>query len=167
VSWVLVLKQRPLVAMVEDVSKMLFQGKFTHKLDPKNRVAIPAEWRMDGEFTVYLLQSERDGLEMIKVLLPSVFEDSIKAINEDPELNASQRNSFISVLCYESYKTQVNSQGKLLLPKEFCKLVNKDGSVQFVGRGRHFEIWHPDLFVQAREAEMAKVKALNKTRDIF
>ena len=50
---------------MSSVSDNLF-GAYTHKLDPKNRIAIPAEWRPSEGCALLLLSGRRLDLPTVK-----------------------------------------------------------------------------------------------------
>ncbi len=58
---------------MSSVSDNLF-GAYTHKLDPKNRIAIPAEWRPSEGCALLLLSGRRLDLPTVKAYTREKFQ---------------------------------------------------------------------------------------------
>lgn len=152
--------------MGEGISSEL-RSKYDHKLDAKNRIAVPSEWRTgDSGGVLLLLESTREGKPMIKALTHGKFREYIETIRSSIYTPA-QKDLLIGKLHAECVETAVNSQGKMLIPKQMCERGRFHGDVKLVGRGGYFEIWKPELYDEVDRLEAAKLEELNINLGIF
>ena len=94
---------------MSSVSDNLF-GAYTHKLDPKNRIAIPAEWRPSEGCALLLLSGRRLDLPTVKAYTREKFQQLIDKIETTPGYTEAQIDLFIGKLyanCVEA-DTQTN-----------------------------------------------------------
>lgn len=74
---------------MSSVSDNLF-GAYTHKLDPKNRIAIPAEWRPSEGCALLLLSGRRLDLPTVKAYTREKFQQLIDKIETTPGYTEAQ-----------------------------------------------------------------------------
>lgn len=142
------------------------RGKFDHKLDPKNRVSIPSEWRLGDECPVYLLEAKKEGKSIVKVLSPEKFKRWVDEI-EARDMSMAQKDLIIGKLHADCVGATINAQGKLLIPKRMCEGIGLNTDVKLVGRGAYFELWEPSNFAAAEQLELEKLMELNSELGIF
>ena len=141
-------------------------GKYDHKLDPKNRVAIPSEWRCGDECPVVLLESSKEGYPMVKVTSPEQFRAWVDEIrNSDRPMGA--KNRYVGRMYAECLHGVINAQGKLLVPKKMCTRLELDADIKLVARGNFFELWKPESFTLADQIELATLEEMNEVFDVF
>ena len=102
---------------MSSVSDNLF-GAYTHKLDPKNRIAIPAEWRPTEGCALLLLSGRRLELPTVKAYTREKFQQLIDKIEATPGYTEAQIDLFIGRLYANCVEAIINAQGKLLIPKQ-------------------------------------------------
>ena len=151
--------------MVEGISSEL-RSKYDHKLDAKNRIAVPSEWRCGDGGVLLLLESSREGKPMIKALTHGKFCEYIAIIRES-SYTPAQKDMLIGKLHAECVETAVNGQGKMLIPKKMCDRGGLGSDVRLVGRGGYFEVWKPELYDEVELLEAAKLEELNINLGIF
>lgn len=71
-------------------------------------------------------------------------------------------DEFIGDIASHSFPTEVNQQGKLLIPKHHRDTLHLTETAQLVGRNSHFEIWAPADFAAANAPQQRKENPLNK-----
>jgi MraZ protein len=153
--------------MTEVAPKVMFMGNYEHKLDPKNRVAIPANWRAIFGQELVLLDSSSNN-QKYKVIKCFTHENFAKKLHEIRERALADGHEmgdvdeFIGDIACKSFETEVNTQGKLLIPKQQRDRLKLGEYARLVGRTTHFEIWNNDDFNIAAEQKDAKESSLNK-----
>lgn len=151
--------------MPQGISSEL-RSKFKHKLDPKNRLAIPAEWEPGEGCPLFLLEAKKEGLMMVKVLTLDKFREYVDMIRNSDKTPAT-KESMIGRLYAECVETTINAQGKMLIPKKMCELADLSGDVRLVGRGSFFELWKPDVYDEFEIREKARLEDVNADFGIF
>lgn len=151
---------------MSSVSDNLF-GAYTHKLDPKNRIAIPGEWRPSEGCSLLLLSGRRLELPTVKVYTREKFLQLIDKIRSVPEYNEAQIDLFIGKLYANCVEAVINAQGKLLIPKQMCEHAKLLSSVKLAGRGGYFELWEPIAYEEVSLRETASISDINQSFGIF
>lgn len=151
--------------MAQGLSSEL-RSKYDHKLDAKNRIAIPSEWRPSEGCCLLLLESQREGRPMIKALTYEKFDELVETINAT-DYTPAQKDMLIGKLHSDCVETAINAQGKMLVPKRMIDRAGFRSDVKLVGRGRYFELWKPELYDEVRRLEEEKLQALNENLGIF
>ena len=123
---------------MSSVSDNLF-GAYTHKLDPKNRIAIPAEWRPSEGCALLLLSGRRLDLPTVKAYTREKFQQLIDKIETTPGYTEAQIDLFIVKL----YANCVEAR-----------------------RG-YFELWEPSLYEEVSRRENASISDINQSYGIL
>ncbi len=138
-----------------------FRGEFHQKVDSKGRVSIPALFRRVIE------ASDPDWSEGQRPNLVIVYGDhrrkflecyTMEAIDEiDRQIDALPRGSkarrMLERLMHgQSHPTQVDEDGRIVLPQKLRDKIELDGEAFFIASGDRFQIWKPDTYAEA-EAE--------------
>lgn len=146
-------------------------GQFDHKLDPKNRIAIPSEWRTAEEYPIILLESTDQGFPIVKAYSPEFFRSHVEKIRakaaQMPHVTTADIDRFVGRMYAEALCGTVSAQGKLLIPKKIGMKLELEGVARLVGRGTHFEIWKPGAFDAAKASELAALTPLNLEFGVF
>jgi MraZ protein len=134
----------------------MFLSIYENKLDKKGRVSVPASFRS------YLSSSGYNGV----VCYPSFNNQSIEAWSQDriekisnaiDALNPfeEKKDYFATSILSESINLQFDSEGRISLTPKLLKHAKIKNSMLFVGQGKTFQIWEPNVFekfrVQARK----------------
>ncbi len=132
-----------------------FRGESRHKVDAKGRVSIPANFRRvieagDPDFT--------DGLRPQLVI---VYGDhrreflecfTMEAIDEvDRKIAAlprasTKRRMLERLINGQSLATEVDPDGRLVLPQKLREKLGLDAEAYFIGAGDTFQIWRPETY---------------------
>ncbi len=146
------------------------QGDYEHKLDPKNRVSVPADWRpLASGGVLRLLQSSKYKVETLRVLTEREYEDMLRTVDGMESWSPAEKKNMKGKLHSRCQKATMSDQGKLLIPKAWCErpgLVSGE-VVQLVGRGTYFEIFSPANYSVMKEREDAETARLNEEVDFF
>ena len=142
-----------------------FRGESHHKVDAKGRVSIPASFRRvleaadpnwrDGdnpELVIVYGDHRRKFLECY----------TVEAIDEvDAKIDAlprgSQARRMLERLIHgQSFPTEVDSDGRLVLPQKLREKIALDKEAFFIASGDTFQIWQPETYEQE---ELSKTEA--------
>ncbi|MDO5469926.1 MAG: hypothetical protein Q4F38_01380 [Akkermansia sp.] len=151
--------------MTESALQVMFMGNFAHKLDPKYRVAVPARWRSVYGQELVMLESTYHGYNILKCFTHESFATKLNEIRERALADGYELgdvDEYIGDIAGKSFVGEVNSQGKLLIPKQQRDLLKLDEYASFVGRTAHFEIWNKEDFEADTAPKTNKENPLNK-----
>ncbi|MCH5284436.1 MAG: hypothetical protein J1E42_02450 [Akkermansiaceae bacterium] len=144
---------------------VLFTGNVTHKLDPKSRVAIPANWKAAQREGLVLIEASSENYRILKCYTRQSFADMIKNVRTRAEADGiapgvvDQYVGRITGCCFEA---EVSSQGKLLIPKPQRERLKLIDTATIVGRGSYFEIWAPADFEALHTADALSKLSLDQ-----
>ena len=135
----------------------MFLSTYENKLDKKGRVSVPASFRS------YLSNLGYNGV----ICFPSFNHQLIEAWPQDriekisntiDSLNPfeEKRDFFATSILSESINLQFDGEGRISLSSKLLKHAKIKNSVIFVGQGKTFQIWEPQIF------EKFKVSARKK-----
>ncbi|MDV4168281.1 MAG: division/cell wall cluster transcriptional repressor MraZ [Pseudomonadota bacterium] len=142
-----------------------FRGESQHKVDSKGRVSIPSFFRR------VLEAGDPDWTEGLRPQLVIVYGDhrrkflecyTIEAIDEvDDKISKLPRGSIerrmLERLFHgQSIPTEVDGDGRLVLPQKLREKIGLDKEAFFIASGDTFQIWHPETYEQE---ELAKTEA--------
>jgi MraZ protein len=128
---------------------MDFRGTYEYAIDARGRMPIPARYRDAFAEGIVLVQSP-DGC--IDIYTPSGYDAWASfLIKERPNRQRSRRlrRGFFG----RSIDTDVDRQGRILVPAFLRQHADLSGAVLIVGRGECLEVWNPRRW----EAEAALV----------
>lgn len=142
-----------------------FRGESHHKVDSKGRVSIPALFRR------VLEAGDPDWTDGLRPQLVIVYGDhrrkflecfTMEAINEvDDKIAAMPRGSMerrmLERLMHgQSFPTEVDNDGRLVLPQKLRDKIGLAGEAFFIASGDTFQIWKPETY---DEEELSKTEA--------
>jgi MraZ protein len=126
----------------ENRSVPFFAGEFSHSLDPKNRVSIPAAWRRGEKTEFFLVPSPNH--ESLLAFPPVEFRGVSERVLSDASLVPRDKQTFLRQFNSKARLCPLDAQGRLLIPAEMSGLVGISQHVLLIGNDRRFEIWHPE-----------------------
>ncbi|NOC84087.1 division/cell wall cluster transcriptional repressor MraZ [Ruegeria sp. HKCCD6428] len=132
-----------------------FRGESHHKVDAKGRVSIPASFRRvlessdpnwqpgdNPELVIVYGDHRRKYLECY----------TMQAIDEvDAKIDALPRGSMKRKMLQrlfhgQSFPTNVDETGRLVLPAKLRKKIGLEGEAFFIAAGDTFQIWKPETY---------------------
>ena len=143
-----------------------FRGESHHKVDSKGRVSIPASFRRVLEAEDPNWRDDSDNPELV-----IVYGDhrrnylecyTMQAIEEvDAKIDALPRGSMERKMLQrlfhgQSYPTNVDETGRLVLPAKLRAKIGLEGEAFFIAAGDTFQIWKPETY---EADEIAKTEA--------
>ena len=140
----------------------MFLSTYVNRLDKKGRVSVPASFRS------YLSNLGYNGV----ICYPSFNNQSIEAwpqeriekiSNSIDSLNPfeEKRGFFATSILSESINLQFDSEGRILLTPKLLKHAKIKSTMVFVGQGKTFQIWEPEIFEKFK-ATARKKSNLNR-----
>ncbi len=135
----------------------LFLSTFTNKVDKKGRVSVPASFRaglaeqLHQGVVVFAAHNHAclEGFDWAKM-------DEISARLDQFDLFSAEQDDLATTIFGESVQLLIDSDGRVVIPAHLLKVAQITGKATFVGLGRKFQIWNPELFdrrkTQARGA---------------
>ena len=125
-----------------------------HHIDEKGRVAIPVNLRKEMKYGEKLMLTK--GIEKcIYVFTEEEWRKFEERIREFPLWDEEKRKA-VRYLLGESEETEIDAQGRILIPGNLMAYANISKVCMFIKMPRWFEIWNPDLY-----AELHRVEELN------
>lgn len=149
---------------------VLFTGNVTHKLDPKSRVAIPANWKAAQRESLVLIDACSENYNVLKCYTRQSFADMIKTVRtmaENAGVSLGDVNRYVGKITGRCFDAEVSTQGKLLIPKTQRERLKLTDTATIVGRGSYFEIWSPVDYRDANSADAMEKDELDKTFHIL
>lgn len=125
---------------------MLFLGKHDYSMDERGRVPLPPRFREALMPGIILTQGTPD--HCVRAYPLDGFEEQAALYMSDPvttRLGRVQRRAFFS----GAYQSELDRQGRVLIPPVLRQWANLDGPVVIVGTGEGIEIWNANDFETA------------------
>ncbi|ACV29232.1 cell division protein MraZ [Anaerococcus prevotii] len=115
----------------------MFLGEFTHKLDSKNRIMIPSEFRDDLSENFYITKGPE------KSLVIYTEEEFIKQSEKLDSLEVqNKKNRAIKRLFFSStVKASLDKQGRVLLNKNLRDYSEIKEEAMIIGNNSTIELW--------------------------
>jgi len=131
-----------------------YNGTYTHGVDDKRRLSVPARWRPEKagtELTLILWPKEKAGA-CIRVLPPHKMADLMKDI--DAMANSDAKKTFLKrFIGSRSIQVTVDNAGRICLPDEMAKAAAITDKALLVGLLDRFEIWSPARYQTLSQAD--------------
>ena len=115
-------------------------GEYTHRIDPKKRLAIPARFRKElGEKAVIT-----KGLDQCLVLYPlTEWEKVAEELSKLPTGKSENRN-FVRDFFSKATDVELDALGRILIPEYLKTLADLKEKVVIVGVYKRLEIWNEE-----------------------
>ena len=145
----------------------LFISKFINKIDKKGRVSLPSSFRN------VLPKSNRNEIILYKSIKTKSIEGcGVGRLNEIAErINnldffSEDYDDFSSSIFSEIVTSNVDKEGRFLIPEDLKKYANLNNEAAFFGQGYFFQIWNPqsglDNINISRKRLLIKKKSLRQ-----
>ena len=139
-----------------------FRGEFNQKVDGKGRMSIPADFRRVLESgdpdhpenpnpRLVLLYGPhlKDCLHVYTIKAMAEIEAGIAALPR----GSAQRKQASRMILGKSWETEVDRDGRIVLPKERREQIGLQGEATMIAMGDYFEIWNSADFAEAEAAQ--------------
>lgn len=120
----------------------MFLGEFTHKLDSKNRIMMPSEFREDLTEEFFITKGPENSLV---IYTKDEFDKQSERL--DNLINENKKNRAIKRLFFSStIKTSLDKQGRVLLNKNLRDYANIESEAMIIGNNTIIELWDVDTW---------------------
>ena len=143
-----------------------FSGNYTHNIDPKGRVTIPAAHReaLGDGFTIGL-NNEFNAIALYPV---EKWQDIGARLDRIPDSDVRGMAYVRLIKAFSFTDQKLDGQGRVLLPVALRQKAGMDKAIRFVGVGRYLEIWDEDRFAATcAQSEMDIDALLNYVNDRY
>ena len=125
----------------------MFLSSYENKLDKKGRVSVPATFRAyitSNGFNSFVAYPSfnHEALEGCSQDRIEKLSNSIDTLNPFEE----KRDYFATAVLSESVILNFDTEGRVTLPEKLMSHANIKKDILFVGLGKTFQIWNPNLF---------------------
>ncbi len=127
---------------MEEVSRLF--GKFTHNVDAKGRLFVPAKLREELGDVFYVMI----GLENSLLVFPEAKWEKVSESFNSVPLSDSGALRYIRA---NVAKCEPDKQGRFVVPPILRSYAHLSGDVTFLGQGDHAEIWDAAAY-EAKES---------------
>lgn len=118
----------------------MFWGEFSHQLDSKGRLIIPARYRPHLSQNAILTR----GIDRNLVIYPDdAWHEVIQQLNQIPITHPTAR-ALRRLLFSGMVKLSLDRQGRILIPSYLREYASLNGEVLVVGMETFVEIWQPE-----------------------
>ncbi len=139
-----------------------FRGEFNQKVDGKGRMSIPADFRRVLEAGDPKLPENANPRMVVlygphlKNCLHAYTIDAMREIEEDIKKlprGGQARKQAARLILGKSWETEIDKDGRIVLPKERREQIDLTGESVMVAAGDYFEIWNADTYRAVEAAE--------------
>lgn len=140
-----------------------FLGEYNQKVDSKGRMSIPADFRAvlaEGDPNcpenplprVVVLHGEhlKNCLHAYTIEAMAEIEQGIKNLPRGSE----QRRRASRLILSKAWRTEIDRDGRIVLPQEIRQKIDLDGEAKMVAMGDYFEIWNARTYDAVDGAEI-------------
>lgn len=145
----------PSLANILMPTNQIFSSDYTHGVDEKRRVQVPAKWRPDeenAELTLVLWTDMPSQQVCLRVLPPRQVDALMARIEamstSDPEAVSLRRN-----IARNSDQVTLDKVGRICIPDRMAKEAGLGKEVLLLGALQWFEIWNPSRHAAAFAAD--------------
>ena len=135
-----------------------FSGNYTHNIDPKGRVTIPAAYReaLGYGFTIGL-NNEFNAIALYPI---DKWQDMSQRLDRIPDSDARGMVYVRLIKAFSFTNQSLDGQGRVLLPAVLRQKAGMDKAIRFAGMGRWLEIWDEERFAATCEKAETDIAAL-------
>lgn len=117
----------------------MFLGRFSHNLDAKGRLAIPAKFRGSLADGLVVTRGIDRCLSVYPMAAWQTLAERVSALSiSDPDARQFKRMVFA-----EAMDEELDAQGRIVLPPELRRYAGIDREAVVVGMNTYVEIWDP------------------------
>ena len=125
-------------------------GEFSHGMDKKNRIIIPAKLR-DGLGDTFIMTK---GLDSCLYIYPkSEWEDFEKKLKALPMTDKNVR-AFVRFFFSGANEMEPDKMGRVLIPQSLLSYAGIEGEVVSVGMMDRVEVWSKEKWTAYNESDM-------------
>lgn len=125
----------------------MFLGEFSHTIDDKGRLTLPAKFRSVLAEGVVITR----GLDGCLFIFPMAYFNALAERTANLPLTQADGRDFARMLFSSASDIDLDKQGRILLPQTLREFAGLDGDVTIVGVNTRIEVWSPNAWKGQRE----------------
>jgi MraZ protein len=142
----------------------LFVSTFVNKIDKKGRVSLPSIFRSalpkDHKNEIILLKSLRNkAIEGLSVLRVKEIASRINNL----DFFSDEHDDFTTSIFSEMLPTNLDKEGRFLLPEKLKDFASIKNEVAFIGQGYFFQIVNPKIALELQHKSRTRLNLNKKT----
>ena len=142
----------------------LFVSTFVNKIDKKGRVSLPSIFRTilpkDHKNEIILLKSlRRKAIEGLSVLRVNEIASRINNL----DFFSDEHDDFTTSIFSEMLPTNLDKEGRFLLPENLKDFASIKNEVAFIGQGYFFQIVNPKIALELQQKSRSRLNLNKKT----
>tara|TARA_Y100001968_G_C18810838_1_gene460032 strand:+ start:74 stop:538 length:465 start_codon:yes stop_codon:yes gene_type:complete len=138
----------------------LLVGRYINKIDKKGRVSVPKAFRkaferqeFNGVYSYPLFKSPT--IEVCSEIFMTRLSNSL----DDLDMFSDEQDDLGAIIMNNAEALPLDLEGRIVLPNRFLHHTEIKTDTLFVGRGRRFQIWNPDLFERHNKKAFERARA--------
>jgi division/cell wall cluster transcriptional repressor MraZ len=115
-----------------------FTGEFCHKVEGRNRITIPSDWRFGEEVELFMIP------KALKTCIAVMTKKEVDRLEEEAnELSPEERSNFLDMLGSDLKRVTMDKGGRISIPDEYFEQLGfpKYKEVWLTGSINTFNIW--------------------------
>ncbi|MGI8433073.1 MAG: division/cell wall cluster transcriptional repressor MraZ [Chthoniobacterales bacterium] len=117
-----------------------YAGEVRHVIDDKNRLTIPKAWRKIGGSDFFMFP--RADRQCLRIMTPAEFSRMIAKAEAATDLTTAQIGAYLRFMHASAQQASADTQGRMVLPENFCSQLDLRGEVVLSGNHGLFEVWN-------------------------
>jgi len=131
-----------------------FVGDYICKLDDKGRVLFPAAFKKQSEGVLERFILKKDIFEGCLVLYTTAeWERQLEIIKRKINPYVQEQNRFLREFYKSTTDVELDSSGRILIPKRFIEMGGLVKEVVFIGIGDKIEIWDKEKYYSSEMSQ--------------
>jgi len=134
----------------------MFLGEFSHSLDAKGRITIPARFRGELEQGVILTPGYERCLTIFPQAEFAVLSSKISGMSSANDLARQYQRRMFG----RAFEVSLDKLGRVLIPTVLRQFAGIDGEAVIVGLNTYLEVWNPALWSDSVEQQDQNLEAM-------
>jgi MraZ protein len=139
----------------ESNSAFVYSSAYTHGVDEKRRLQIPAKWRPEDEVTFTLITWKKPQQEACLLALPPDVMKTLMAKIAAMPFSDPRAETLRRVLGTKSDQVTCDKAGRICIPEQMAREAGIEKQAVLVGMWDRFQIWNPDRYAATNKVDDA------------
>ncbi len=123
----------------------MFLGEYSHAIDDKGRLTLPARWREELGESVVVTR----GLDPCLFVFPATKFEAIAGQVDQLGFNKADARQLSRFLSAKAIDDAPDKQGRIIIPPALREFAGLNGDALIVGAFGRIEIWNPQRYNEA------------------
>ncbi len=117
-------------------------GQYTHELDSKKRLTLPAKWRKSLGEKIVVTTGLDTSLFLFSVSEWEKMAEKLSSVG----LGNSESRNFNRFFLSNAFEVDIDTQGRIVVPDTLKTYAKLSGKLVLAGMYKHIEIWDEDAW---------------------